>query len=511
MARRRVSSNGVAQYHAGYADMAKKWKRCRDVIAGQDAIYLGKTDYLPRLLGEETSEYAARLARTPFFNGSYRTIAGFVGMLFRKAPVLTVPKGLEKFLEDVTLSGTSFNALAKEGGFEYLAVTRFGIFVDHPPLVEGLSAAEAEERGQRPTMTLYKAEAIRNQRYEYRNNKKTLVQVRLDEVVSEADGEFGENLIDTIRVLDLDEAGNYRQRVYDASTGEQRGVDIYPLKNGKFLREIPFYIVGADGINAEYDDPEMIDLFDLNIKLFQAYADYVHACHMTALPTPWVTGYSESPGFGADEGQPKKPLELRIGSATAWIFPDPATKVGFLEYQGQGVEALKGLCDGYKAEMAAIGARMLAPEKSGVEAADTLAMRHSGEQSVLSSAAEAISQGWTEALKMFAEWAGQTGEVKFEINKNFMPFFVTPQQVTTWLAAVQAGRMSAETFFWNMQRADQVPEGLTFEEEQDRIEADPVPRPIPTGHIAPQDEAAAEAARLAAEAEEGKPPKSGDK
>lgn len=510
MARKKVSSNGVAQRHADYDKYAKKWKRCRDVIAGQDAIYEGGVDYLPKLTGEETAEYQARLKRTPFFNGSYRTVAGFVGMLFRKAPTLTVPKGLEPFLEDVTLSGTSFKALAKEVGFEELAVTRIGVFVDHPPVKPGLSQAQAEELGQRPTMTLYKAEAIRNQRFKYVNNKKTLVQVRLDELVSEAEGEFGETLIETIRVLDLDDSGNYRQRVYEASTGEQRGPDIYPLKNGALMREIPFYIIGADGINAEYDEPEMIDLFDLNIKHFQAYADYVHACHMTALPTPYITGYQEQAEFSSEGGTvTKPPMVFRIGSTTAWVFPNAETKVGFLEYQGGGLDALKSLVEGYEAKMAAIGARMLAPEKSGVEAADTMVMRHSGEQSVLSSAADAISQGLTEALKMFADWAGQKGEVKFEVNKNFMPFFITPQQISTWLAAVQAGRMSAETFFWNMHRADQVPEDLTFEDEQARIEADPVPRPIPSGHITPQDEA--EAARLAAEAEEkDKKPKPDD-
>lgn len=506
MAKRKVSSNGVTQRHSGYDKMAKKWKRCRDVLAGQDAIYEATVEYLPKLLEELPSEYAARLARTPFFNASYRTIAGFVGMLFRKAPVLTVPKELEKLLEDVTLTGKSFKAFAKECSFEQLSVTRFGLMIDHPLAKPGLSAAQAEAEGQRPTMAIYLAEAIRNHRYEYRKNKKTLVQVRLDEVVSEPDGEFGEVLIETIRVLDLDDEGNYRQRVYDAKTGDQRGQDIYPLKNGKMMQEIPFYIVGADGINSEYEEPEMIDLFDMNIKHFQGFADYVHACHMTALPTPYITGYQEAAPFG-DSGQSvqKPPMVFRIGSTTAWIFPNAETKVGFLEFQGGGIEALKGLVEGYEAKMAAIGARMLAPEKNGVEAADTVAMRHSGEQSALSSAADALSQALTAALKMFADWAGVKGEVKFEINKNFMPLSVTPQQVTAWLAAVQAGRMSAETFFWLMQRADQTPEDLTFEEEQSRIDSDPVPRPVPTGAVSEKDEWSAERedARIAEEKKAG--------
>jgi hypothetical protein len=45
--------------------------------------------------------------------------------------------------------------------------------------------------------------------------------------------------------------------------------------------------------------------------------------------------------------------------------------------------------------MAAIGARMLAPEKNGVEAAETLFMRHSGENSILSAIAIAVGNGLT--------------------------------------------------------------------------------------------------------------------
>jgi hypothetical protein len=80
--------------------------------------------------------------------------------------------------------------------------------------------------------------------------------------------------------------------------------------------------------------------------------------------------------------------------------------------------------------MAAIGARMLAPEKNGVEAAETLFMRHSGENSILSAIAIAVGNGLTEALNMFAAWAEEAGEVSFAINRDFMPIAL---MVARWL------------------------------------------------------------------------------
>lgn len=503
MAKATASTGGVTDRHKDYDRFAKKWKRARAVIGGQDAIYEGAEEFLPKLGGEVVADYKVRLIRTPFFNASWRTVSGFVGMLFKKDPVVEVPKGLEPYMKDVTLSGVSFIALAKDILLEDFIVSRVGVLVDHPPAISGLTKAQAEARGQRPTMTGYTAETIINHRYEYRGNKKTLVQVRLAEELSEADGEFGETITPIIRVLDLNENGQYRQRVYDAGTGQQKDADIYPVMNGKFLEEIPFYFIGIDGTDGNYEDPEMIDLFDLNIKHFQASADYVHACHLTALPTPWITGYQEAPDMATGA---VTPTVFRIGSTVAWVFPDPETKIGFLEFEGKGVDSLKELVEGYERQMAAAGARMLAPEKTGVEAEGTLAMRHSGENSILASAAGSVSDGLTKALNMFAKWCGYPGECKFEINKNYMPFTVTPQQITAWLAAVQAGRMSAETFFWNMQRADQVPEDRTFEEEQAQIDADPVPRPVPTGNVGPKDEFSAERedARLEQERKDAK-------
>jgi hypothetical protein len=61
-----------------------------------------------------------------------------------------------------------------------------------------------------------------------------------------AEDEFKSKAEDRWRVLDLDGAGNYRQRLFKREKDQdvQIGGDIYPLMNGKPLGYIPFAIVG---------------------------------------------------------------------------------------------------------------------------------------------------------------------------------------------------------------------------------------------------------------------------
>ena len=77
----------VTNTHKQYDAFKWKWRRCRDVIAGKDAIiqngrtgerYIGtlynpayNSDvYLPRLVGQSDGEYLAYQERAGFFNAT---------------------------------------------------------------------------------------------------------------------------------------------------------------------------------------------------------------------------------------------------------------------------------------------------------------------------------------------------------------------------------------------------------------------------------------------------------
>jgi hypothetical protein len=127
--------------------------------------------------------------------------------------------------------------------------------------------------------------------------------------------------------------------------------------------------------------------------------------------------------------------------------------------------------------MAVLGARMLADDKAGVEAYKTVATRQVTETSILSSIAISISKGIRIALTWFADWAGASGEIKYEINREFLPVAVDAQTLAQYMAMWQGGGISEGEFYDLLQRADLIESEKTLEEHQAEIDAASPPAP----------------------------------
>jgi hypothetical protein len=484
----------VKNTHPDYDRMAPKWKRCRDVMAGQDAMRAATIAssvkrmetqttveaYIPALKDQTPSDYTSYVCRAPFYNASWRTVSGLNGMLFRKSPTVDVQESVRPLLDDVTLCGEPLEMFAKDVGEECLAVGRVGVLVDYPVAVQldangrevQMTQADAERLNLRPTFCTYKAESIINWQERVINNKNVLAQVVLVEQASIREDEFTEKLETQYRVLDLDAMNQYRVRIFriNKTTGldEQIGNDVYPTMNNARLDYIPFVFLSSDDVTPEVDEPPLIDLVDMNIAHWRSTADYEHGCHFAGLPTPVVSGYTP-----LKDGE-----KLYVGSATAWIFPEKEAKATYLEFTGQGLNALKENITDKEQRMAVLGARMLEALKKGIESAQTASIHRVGEQSMLASTSTSISLGLTRALQWFSDWAGANGDASIDLNKDFFPAPMDAQTLSALVSAWQSGAISDQTLFDNLQQAEIQGADATFEEEQARI-ANSAPRLTP--------------------------------
>ena len=477
------ANKGVRTTHPDYDRLAPYWKDCRNAASGQRAMHLAGTQYLDRLVDETDKQYLARIKRSNFFNGTWRTIAGLKGMAFRVDPVAELPAGVERLAMDITMSGVDLIAFASNIVEEVLEVGRVGVLVEHPQRPENVAAitlAVAERMGLRPTLQLYHAEAIRNWRYARFNNAWVLSMVTLRESHPTDEDEFGHESEERYRVLDLDEAGYYRQRVFRIDKfGKDELVEgsFYPMMNNQPLTYVPFIEVGATGRGDVADEPPLIDLVDANIALYQVNSDRRHGLHFTGLPTAVVAGYIP------DDANTK----LHVGSTAAWVFPDPDAKAYYLEFTGKGLGESKDMSLELKQEMAMLGARMLADEsRTGAETLGGTQIKHQGENSMLGEIASHVSSAMEWALGVFAQWAGQAGEVAFQINRQFLPLPMGPQELTALVAAWQAGAVSERELFVKLQQGEVIESGKAFDEHQAEVEIDtPAPvRPANDGQIA---------------------------
>lgn len=451
---------GVTSQHSDYKESLPRWQRCDDVAAGNDAVHAGRTKYLPKLTDQTEENYQKSLDRTILFNATWRTIAGLIGMVFRKPPIFTVPAAIEPMLEDVTMSGESLFMVCQDITEESLKIGRLGILVDYPRGTdESISVAQAEAYGLRPFIKVYKAFDIYNWKTGRVNNKTVLTEVRLKENAEVPVGEWDVVTEEHYRVLSLDSTG-YRVRVYKINDKKEEILlsDDYPLMRGKPLSYIPFQFISTDDLTPDVDNPPLIDLVDMNLHHYRITSIKCNALPF-AVPTMFIAG-----SLQLEEGE-----KIYVGSTRAIHSNDPSAHAEYIEYSGQGMGAVEKEIDKAESQMAILGARMLEPQRTAVESADGQSIHRKGEESILATISQTISIGVTQVMTWFADWAGASGEVKIVLNRDFYPAGMTPQMLTALLAGWQQGAYSDQTLFNNLQQAEIIDAETTLEDEQARI------------------------------------------
>lgn len=452
----------VDSKHIQYTKRAGAWDRCRDVLEGEEAVKAKTSAYVPMLSGMSTSDYASYIARALFYNATARTRSGLVGGIFRKPPnIADWPEDREEDRKNITLTGLSFEAFAKSVVDEQLGVGRCGVITDMPPVPEGSPV----NPNARPYLRLYQAENIINWGVEYLTGVPRLYFVALKECVYEAgDDQYDLAEVEQIRMLMMIE-GQYTQQLYrkqKAAEGQKEdwapfGNPIIPTRRGKAFDFIPFQFFGPSTLDVDVEKPPLLDLVDVNLSHYRTSADLEHGAHFTALPTPWVSGLT-------DQTQ-----TMRIGAGTAWVLPKDGA-AGMLEYKGEGLKALESQLERKEKYMAVLGARLLEDQKSGVEAADTVRMRHSGENSVLASIADTAGRGLTNCLTWYLQWLGIEKPPVVALNKEFMSSGMTSQELTALVSSWQQGAIGGEALFFNLKQGERLPDDMTLEDWKDDIE-----------------------------------------
>lgn len=455
--------------HAAAGAMQEKWRRCRDAVAGQDAVHKAGVSYLPKLEGQNDPEYGAYKARALYYNASGRTLEGLIGLIFRKPPMVKLPDALADLAQDVDTAGTPLETLCRKAVGELLQVGRFGLLADYSDQGVARTQAEERERGARPYLVLYSAESVINWRRSKINGRWQYVLVVIQVDIEKPKDVYAAETVTQWHVHALRD-GVYTVETFERKKEAQAGsADEFilvgtalPRLGGQPMREIPFLICGPNGISDEVAKPPMLDLVDVNLSHYRTSADYEHGLHFTGLPTPYVTGHT------FNEGE-----VFALGAAVVKGISNPNAKLAFLEFEGKGLENLSGRLEEKADMMVALGARMLATQKRQVEAAETAAIHRAGENSVLAALAHAAGRAIAQGLTWCAERIAVAGEIRVELNSDFLPAGLSAQELTSLVSAWQAGAISHETLYDNLKRGEIAQQDVDFEEEKDRIEAEP--------------------------------------
>lgn len=434
-----MTTPNVAFIRTEVTRLLGQYELIRDCLSGEVAVKEGGPKYLPKPDPEDKSEankkrYLAYLVRAVFYNVARRTHMGLVGQIFMRPPEVEAPEVLAEVLKDATGAGVSFDQLAKRLCATTLAYARAGLFVDYPDTGGGVSREDITTGKYRPTVTLFGPQEVINWRVISDGAKELLALVVIAEVYPFADDGFELKQGGRLRVLRLDEKGEYVQTIWELPTPEEVTNGVYKPKkgnwfikqtykptgfDGKPLREIPFSFVGSENNDSNPDNPPFYDICSLNIAHYRNSADYEEACYMTGQPTLVMNGLTDQ--WVDDHIKGKVRLGSRGGIP---LGRDMDAKL----IQATESTMLKEAIDGKEAQMIALGAKLVEPKSVQRTAFETKVDVSSANSTLVN-----VSLNATTAL----EWAlksclifvkSSSSEIKYKLNTDFDVAKLTPEE-----------------------------------------------------------------------------------
>lgn len=472
--------------HTEYDSQLKSWQRARDVLAGEDRIKEEGPTYVPLITSMDTAEFARYIQRGFFFNASGRTVQGLAGMIFNQDPITkSEGKTLDDFLQDSDLSGCSFYSYSMKTVEEVISIGRAGSLVDW------------NETEARPNAAFYCTESIINWSMGRVGGRRMLKLLVLKECVELEDidpenGEYSATEQTQYRVFRLDPVTeNLICEVWtpkESKSGGEKQVEyeltktIEPKRRGKPLTFIPFVFHNVKKQGAEVDKPPLDDLYIANVNHFALSVEFRHGLHYTGLPTAWVSGFD-------------KDAELKIGAGVAWQTDNIGATAGFLEFTGQGLASFTTEMDKVEKQMAVLGARMLEEQPGHAVSAETIRLRGIGENSSLTKISGSCSTSLSQVLKLASWWYGNQEKIEditdeqasVELNTNFVPAKLTPEEITALIKAYQSGAITKETMVWNMKQGGILEPSRTVDDELAKLASEPLPTlPSPAAKPAPK-------------------------
>ena len=442
--------------HDQYNHHSPDWTLIRDFAGGERAVKAKGERYLPKLSDQDHAEYRNYLFRSPFLNATARTVAGLVGVVFRRPPKVDLGSNerLRPFLESITQDDAPFDALARNVVAEVIQMGRYGLLVDMP------------QAGGRPYVAEYKAEQISNWRERHINGRRRVSQVVLTEHdEQDADDGFGSVYSDRWRELRLTTTGY--QQVLHQPVSDQRtratswlaSNPITPVNRGEALADIPFVFIGPAGLTAAVQRSPVLDIVNLSQHHYLAAADLAHGRHYAAMPTPWVSGFN-----GGEDA------EFTIGPNRVWMIPADGS-AGLLEFNGAGLTFLENATSDYQVQMAMLGARLLSNQrKAASESSDIVQLRERGEHATLWGIVDSCERALTRVLQHWVAWQdGDPSEVKVHLNKDFVDMPMAYRDTLMLMRLYQSGILPLDATIEALYEGDILPSTMKPEDVKELL------------------------------------------
>ncbi len=410
------------------------WILIEDLLHGTYGMRRRHRRYLPQEPRELDESYDNRLARSvcpPYYQRLERMLAG---MLTRK-PVRLVDTSdtIREQLFDVDLQGNDLNVWTYETARKLIRYGHIGTLVDAP------------SDGGRPYWVTYTPRQILGWRTEQSNGEQRLSMLRLQETVTMPEGEYGEKIVQQVRVLT---PGAY-QIHQQADNGEYELVD----EGTTSLDEIPFSVAYCGRINYLESRPPLEDIAELNLKAYQIQSDLDNQLHISAVPMLAFFGF------------PSASEEVSAGPGEAIAFPADG-RAEYIAPPSDAFDSQFQRLDQLERQINELGLSAVLGQKLVGETASAKMIDRSQGDSTMMVIAQNVQDMIDNALQYHAQFLGQNQAAGSSlVNRDFLGAQLEPQQITALLSLYTAGTITQETLLQQLADGEVLGDDFNVEEE----------------------------------------------
>lgn len=309
---------GVSRPNDEYTAMSLFWRLTASLRGGTPAMRQQGRTYLPQEPGESDAAYLNRISRSVLTNLYKKTVTKLVGKPMKKGVTLLedVPAEIRKFEPNIDNQGTGLDVFANnvleaaiDDGVTHILVDYSDTQEVQGDFPDGSLTLEQEEKlNARPYARHVKAADLIGWKWEIRNNKKVITQIRIQEFVKvPGEDEFTQNTKERIRVIEP-----FIQRVYEKAAtsdsmkpGDPEEWDLIEAKVTT-MGIVPLVTVYTNKEGFLVGAPLLLDIAYLQVAHWQSDSDQRNILHIARIPILFATG------FGDDDSA----VSIEIGSNT---------------------------------------------------------------------------------------------------------------------------------------------------------------------------------------------------
>ena len=446
--------------HPQYTANKPKWDQIRTEVEGDAAVKKKGQMYLPFPVSLPTSitdsddfkrQYEIYLFGALFVNFTAQSIEDLVASVFSRNPI--VDEDFPEELEYLNLPDTS-----KEICTALVSYGNAMLLVDYPTIEGEITREQQEQQQIAAYYSVYDPLDVLNWQTIKVGGVTRVYRVVLHSKIVNSNNQYE----DVYRELSI-ATGVYTIQIYNLD-GEAVGAPTSPRgANGETFAEIPAIFLGVEANDTGISPSPIQGIADTNLKHYQNTAELQHTIDYIGHPMLTITG--APPGFIDAMDEPNadgSKKRITVGASQALTIEGETGDAKLLQINPELVH-FKQL-EQLEKSMAEQGYRIKS-DKSGVESAQSLTIRNSGNTSKLSSIATQIENAIKSSMRYINAYMSTDvpDDFKFDLVKNYLQLSPDSNLINTLNGLVNGGRIPDYVLYDYLTETEILSEDVDYE------------------------------------------------